>query len=116
VVQNTDPYTFVGERPFTLSPTTTLDRGLTITTLGSMSLRRFLPVMADALVNRKGLRERRTVAIHHDVTAATVSRITDEPPRSMPYQVDGDFLGEADQLHFAHHPQVLSIALPLVPR
>jgi diacylglycerol kinase family enzyme len=116
VVQNTDPYTFVGERPFTVAPAATLDRGLAITTVGSMSIRRFVPVILDALVNRKGLRASRTVTKHENVRSATVSRITTSPPRSMPFQVDGDFLGEADDLRFTHHPDVLHIVLPLVPR
>ena len=116
VVQNTDPYTFVGQRPFTVAPAATLDRGLTITTVGAMSVRRFAPVIIDALANRKGLRATRTVTKHENVTAATITRIIAEPARSMPYQVDGDYLGEADVLEFAHHPEVLSIVLPLVPR
>ncbi len=116
VVQNTDPYTFVGQRPFTLSPATTLDRGLTVTTVGSMSIARFVPIGLDALVNRKGLKQRRYLTSSHDVAGARITRILDEPPRSMPYQVDGDFLGEADVLEFAHHPGVLRIVLPLVPR
>lgn len=116
VVQNTDPYTFVGQRPFTVAPAATLDRGLAITTIGAMSVRRFVPVIFDALVNRKGLRATRTVTKHENVKSATITRITADPPRSMPYQVDGDYLGEADELEFAHHPEVLNIVLPLVPR
>jgi diacylglycerol kinase family enzyme len=116
VVQNTDPYTFVGQRPFTISPSTTLDRGLTVTTVGAMSIAKFVPIGADALINRKGLRTRRHLSSTTDVSASTITRIPDDPPRSMPYQVDGDFLGEADVLEFAHHPGVLRIALPLVPR
>jgi len=116
VVQNTDPYTFVGQRPFTVAPAATLDRALAITTVGAMSVRRFVPVIVDALANRKGLKVTRTVTKHENVTAATITRITAEPHRSMPYQVDGDYLGEADVLEFVHHPEVLSIVLPLVPR
>ncbi len=116
VVQNTDPYTFVGQRPFTLSPSTTLDRGLTVTTVGSMALARFVPIALDALVNRKGLKQRRHLTTTDDVSAARITRIREEPYRSMPYQVDGDFLGEADVLEFAHHPAALRIVLPLVPR
>jgi hypothetical protein len=32
------------------------------------------------------------------------------------YQVDGDYLGEAQALQFTHHPNIVSIVLPIVPR
>jgi hypothetical protein len=33
--------------------------------------------------------------------------------RPLPYQVDGDHLGEADELRFRHEPAVLDLVVPL---
>ena len=33
----------------------------------------------------------------------------------VPYQVDGDYLGEVDQLVFRHEPEVLDLVLPSAP-
>ncbi|MEX0768787.1 MAG: diacylglycerol kinase family protein [Microthrixaceae bacterium] len=113
VVQNTDPYTFLGHRPFTVAPTATLDRGLTVTSVGELSVRRFLPVILGALANRKGVRTNQTIRRWEDIDHAT---ITHAPQAVLQYQVDGDYLGEAESLEFTHHPNIVSIVLPIVPR
>src|SRR5947209_6002466 len=56
IVFNTNPYTFLGNRPFDAAPEATLDRGLVALTLRDLSLRTLLPVVAAAL--RKGGRVR----------------------------------------------------------
>ncbi|CAB4538907.1 unannotated protein [freshwater metagenome] len=113
VVQNTDPYTFLRHRPFTVAPTATLDRGLTVTTIGDMSVRTFLPAILGALANRKGVRTSRVVRRWEDLEQLS---ITKAPDSLLQYQVDGDYLGEAESLQFTHHPNILSIVLPIVPR
>jgi diacylglycerol kinase family enzyme len=107
VVLNSDPYTFVGTRPFTVCPDATLDRGLAVVTLRSMELRRFLPVMADALRGDGGVRASRWVDVRTDVTSVVIRRRT-----TMPYQVDGDHLGEADELRFRHRPDAIRLVVP----
>ncbi len=113
VVQNTDPYTFFGHRPFTVAPSATLDRGLTVTSIGDLSVRRFLPVILGALANRKGIRTNQVINRWEDVDHASM---THAPNAVLQYQVDGDYLGEAESLDFTHHPNIVSIVLPLVPR
>ena len=92
IVMNSDPYTFVGHRPFVVDPGNTAEQPFTVVALSSMRIRHFLAVMADAL-RGKGLRERPTLVLRRNVTGLTVRRTT-----SLPYQVDGDHLGDAAEL------------------
>jgi len=107
VVLNSDPYTFVGRRPFTVSPATTLDRPFTVVTVHSMKVRAFVALMFDALGNRNGISASPHVSIWTDVTDVVLRRTT-----SMPYQVDGDYLGDTDTLQFRYRPESLRLVVP----
>src|SRR5690606_34055430 len=48
IVLNTNPYTFLGNRPLDLAPEATLDRGLAAVTVRTMAFTRFLPIIASA--------------------------------------------------------------------
>jgi diacylglycerol kinase family enzyme len=107
VVLNTNPYTFVGTRPFTLAPDATLDRPLAVVALRTMRPLPFLAVLGSALCTGRYLRRTRHVDYRTDVTSLTV---TGHGP--FPYQVDGDYLGETERLEFDHHPNVLALVMP----
>lgn len=108
IVLNSDPYTYVGHRPFTISPAATMDRGFSVITLRSLTLRRFLPVIVDALRDREGVGAHRDVDLRTDVRSLVVRRRT-----TMPYQVDGDFLGDAEELRLVHRPDAVRLVVPL---
>ncbi len=104
VVQNTNPYTFLGNRPFSTAPDANLDRALTVLTLRSLDARPLLGALASALGSGKRLRYGRTssyVTDRHEVT------VTGYGP--FPYQVDGDYLGEASELRFAWVPKAMRL-------
>ena len=107
LVMNSDPYTFVGNRPFTVSPAADLRSGLSVISMTSLRAADFVPVVIDALRDRSGIRERPGLTIRERVTAFTLTRRT-----TMPYQVDGDYLGEADELRFTHHPDAVRLVVP----
>lgn len=113
VVMNTDPYTFVGRRPFTIAPGTTLHGPLTVVVLTSMRIRRFLPLLIDALGNRSGVRERPWLRVRTGVDHVEMRRITEPAGATMPRQVDGDDLGEADALEFRHLPEAIDLVVPV---
>lgn len=113
LVMNSDPYTFVGRRPFTVSPAADRRSPLTVVTLTSMRLAHFLPALVDALRSGHGVRERPGVVVRTGVCGATLRRIeTGRGTVRMPYQVDGDHLGEVTRLMFAHHPDSLRVVVP----
>ena len=107
VVLNTNPYTYLGNRPFNLAPEATFDRGLVVVTVRTMKVLPFLAIAASALGSGTRLRRSRNVDYRTDVTRCTVLAKT-----HMPYQVDGDHLGEVERLEFRHEPDVLRLVLP----
>jgi diacylglycerol kinase family enzyme len=107
IVLNTNPYTYLGNRPLNLAPEATLDRGLASITLRTMAFARFLRIIGSALGNGKALRRSRWVDHRTDLAALTVRAYG-----PVPYQVDGDHLGDADVLEFRHEPEVLDLVLP----
>jgi diacylglycerol kinase family enzyme len=108
LVLNSDPYTYVGPRPFTVAPTADLHRPFTVVTVRRLELVPFLGLVARSLRSRRGIRAGPDVDIRTDVRSLTARRRT-----TMPYQVDGDHLGEADELHVHHRPDALDVVVPL---
>jgi diacylglycerol kinase family enzyme len=104
IVLNTNPYTYLGNRPLDLAPEATLDRGLASITVRTMAFARFLRIIGSALGNGKTLRRSRWVVHRTDLAALTVRAYG-----PVPYQVDGDHLGDADVLEFRHEPEVLDL-------
>lgn len=107
IVMNTNPYTYLGNRPLDLAPETTLDRGLTSVTLRTMSAPRLLRIVGSALTNGKALRRSRWVDIRSDIDGLTIRAYG-----PVPYQVDGDYLGEVEELTFRHAPEIIDLVLP----
>jgi diacylglycerol kinase family enzyme len=107
LVMNSDPYTYVGSRPFTVCPAADLHRPLSVLAFTRLQVRDFLPVVVDALADRSGVSPRAHLQIRTGVHGLRIERST-----SMPYQLDGDFLGEADQLVFRHHPDAVGLVVP----
>jgi len=88
VVLNTNPYTYLGNRPLDLSPAATLDRGLVAITFRSMRVAAILGALSGAL-RGGGVKASATLDVQTDLTELTVSHDT-----PFPYQLDGDYLGE----------------------
>jgi diacylglycerol kinase family enzyme len=106
IVLNTNPYTYLGNRPLDLVPEATLDRGLAVVTFKALG---FVPIvravgraLAGSDIRRLPWLDVRTDLEHLEVVA-------DEP---FPYQVDGDFLGEVRRLELVHEPAALRLVLP----
>jgi diacylglycerol kinase family enzyme len=107
VCLNTNPYTFVGTRPFNVAPDAGLDRGLAVVTLRTLDALPLLGILASALGSGSRLRRNRHVAYRTDVEEATI-----EGYGPVPYQVDGDYLGDVEHLEVRHVPDVLSLVIP----
>jgi len=105
---NTNPYTYLGNRPLNLAPEATLERGLAMVTLRTLAFVRAMRIIASALGNGKHLRSSRWTDHRVDLTGATV---TGYGP--FPYQVDGDHLGDTELLEIRHEPDVLDLVMPV---
>lgn len=101
---NTDPYTYLGNRPLQIAPAATLDAPLATVTLTSLRSDHLLRLVGDALRPPAGLGSSRWVDVRHDVTGAKLVA-----HRPVPVQVDGDFIGTVDEVVFEHHPDALHL-------
>ncbi len=111
IVMNTNPYTFLGERPFNLAPGTDLTTPLTAVVLRSLGAPTILSLAAAAL--RHGgdgpppeFHHRRATMVRN-VTSARVRAVG-----SVAYQMDGEPLGQAGSLHFTWEPDILRLVMP----
>ncbi len=105
VCLNTDPYTYLGNRPLNIAPAADLDHGLAAVTLTSLRSDHLLRVVGDALRPPPGLSSSRWVDLRTDLKNATLTA-----RRPIPVQVDGDFIGNATEVVFEHHPDALHLA------
>ncbi len=103
IVMNTNPYTFLGNRPLDLVPGTDLGGSLSVVTFRSMNALHILRSLGSAL-RGGGVPPAPWLDVRRDVTTLTVSN-----PRSFPYQLDGDYLGETQRLEFEHVPDCLRL-------
>lgn len=107
VCLNTNPYTYLGNRPLDLAPEATLDRSLSLVTLRTLGLGRVMHVAASALGSGRHLRASRWTDCRSELTSVVV-----EGYGPFPYQVDGDHLGDTERLELRHEPDVLDLVLP----
>ena len=107
VCLNTNPYSYVGTRPFNVDPTATLDSALSIVTVRSLDLLPTIALLSSALGSGAALRNSRNIAMHRDVMHATI-----EGHGPFPHQVDGVYLGEVERLDISYEPDVLALVIP----
>ncbi|MFM7870551.1 MAG: diacylglycerol/lipid kinase family protein [Actinomycetota bacterium] len=106
IVLNTNPYTFLGNRPLDMSPSAGLDQPLVVVTFRTMSALAIIGSLAGAL-RGDGVRPDRHVSVIEQVHEVIV-----EHDRPFPYQLDGDYLGESSRLHFEHVPDAARLLVP----
>jgi diacylglycerol kinase family enzyme len=110
VCLNTDPYTYLGNRPVSLARGTSLDTPLALVVLRKLTLRVLLPAAVAALGEGLANTGRRHTSVLGRVGEATVKGY-----RPVPYQVDGDYVAEAEHIELRWAPGVLSLVLPNNP-
>jgi diacylglycerol kinase family enzyme len=104
---NTNPYTYLGARPLCVTPDTGPERGLVTVTTRKLKVRTLLTLFGSALGQGEILRRNKNVDYHTDLTSLT---ITGHKP--FPHQVDGDYLGEAEELQVSHGEATIRLIVP----
>ena len=108
VILNTNPYTFLGNRPLDIAPWASLDTPLTAITIRSMRIDTILRVAGAAVAGGGRVGRIGVVDERRDVSSLEVTGFG-----PFPYQVDGDHLGQVERLVVRHEPDVLDMVLPL---
>ena len=105
---NTNPYTFLGNRPLNVAPDAGLDRGLAVIGLRTLSFAPTMAIILSVLGTGERARKHQKVSYRHDLTSLCV-----EGHGPFPYQVDGDHLGDTERLDIRHEPDVLDLVMPM---
>ncbi|MEU8814387.1 diacylglycerol kinase family protein [Actinoplanes sp. NPDC048796] len=103
VVQNTAPWTYLGDRAINPNPNASFDTGLDILALRGLAITSTTRTMAQ-LATRKGDPSGKQVLQLHDQDEFTVVAA-----RPQPFQLDGDYLGERQKVHFVSVPDALRV-------
>jgi diacylglycerol kinase family enzyme len=106
VVLNSNPYTYLGNRPLSVAPAADLDRGLVALTFRSLRVAAVAGAVSRALRGRP-VEPTRRIDVRTDLGGLQISG-----GAPFPYQVDGDFLGDTRRLSFRHEPDCLSLVVP----
>lgn len=103
IIQNTAPWTYLGDRPINASPDASFDLGLDVLALRALRITATSRTIAQFLSVDAQPRGKQ-VARWHDLSEFTV---TSTMPQA--FQVDGDYLGEREKVRFAAVPEALRV-------
>ena len=103
LICNTAPWTYLGKRPVLPCPEASFDTGLDVFGLRTLGTVRTLLYLRQILSRRPRLRGKQLLPLH-DVDAFTLSS-----ERPLPFQVDGDDLGERTTIAFRAVPRALRV-------
>jgi diacylglycerol kinase family enzyme len=107
VCLNTSPYTFLGRRRVELVPGTALGDGLSLMAMDELGPGAMLPTVAAAL--GRGVD---TTTSAHVRVARRLHRLDITCTHPVPYQLDGDYVGEADRIALEWAPDALTLIRP----
>jgi diacylglycerol kinase family enzyme len=109
IIQNTAPWTYLGERPVDACPNASFELGLDVMAMRGLHLPSAARTVLQLVSGRgrdgdpPGPHGKRVVRLH-DVAAFTLR--SSEP---MGFQVDGDYLGKRDKIRFVSVPAALRV-------
>ena len=108
IAQNGDPFTFFGSRPIRVCEAAGLDAG----SISLAVLKRASPIELPTVLARMFSGRAATVARHRQVESlpgVREAKVTAVGDRSFPLEVDGDYLGERDEVVYRVRPRALPV-------
>jgi diacylglycerol kinase family enzyme len=103
IVSNTSPWTYLGERPVNASPEAGFDTGLDLFALRKLSTLRTLNALRQMFSQGGGPAGRHVVSLHdQDVLSFRAAR-------PMAFQVDGEYVGERENVTLRSIPNALRV-------
>ena len=103
VVQNTAPWTYHGDRAINPNPDASFDLGLDVFALRRLDVLRTTRTMTQLAWRSDDLRGKQVLRLH-DIAEFTVVA-----SRPQAFQLDGDYLGERQKVHFVSVPSALRV-------
>ncbi|MHB1595670.1 MAG: diacylglycerol/lipid kinase family protein [Streptosporangiaceae bacterium] len=106
IVSNTDPWTYLGSRAVHANPLARFDTGLDVFALRSLSsVATFGAIGRMLTTHDRPLPGRRVVALHDQ------PMVTLRAPRPVPVQIDGEYIGERENVIFRSIPDALRVVV-----
>jgi diacylglycerol kinase family enzyme len=113
IVQNSDPFTYFRSHPVRVCEGVSLDDGSLSLAVLARAAQRDVPTLIPRLLNpRLRAADHRQIEAFGDVEHAeirSISRDASGSPRPFPVQVDGDFIGEHDEVELIVEPRALTV-------
>lgn len=109
IVLNTNPYTYLGNRPLDLSGSAGLEHRLVVITFRTLAATAIMRGLGTAL-RGGGINPTAELLEWTEVSEMSV---TSQSP--FPYQLDGDYLGETSRLEISHVPAAVRLVHPHAP-
>ena len=103
MIGNTDPYTFLGQRPMRVTPEASLDAGLDLMAIDRVRTPALLAILGRVFSGGTHV-DTRHVHHWHDRPGFSLSA-----PAPLPLMVDGDYAGEHTSVHFTSVPRALTV-------
>ncbi|WP_229071368.1 diacylglycerol kinase family protein [Actinoplanes sp. DH11] len=103
IVQNTAPWTYVGDRALDPNPDASFDLGLDVMALHRLNLPATTRTVTQLAWRSGDLRGKQVLRLH-DIAEFTVVA-----SRPQAFQLDGDYLGERQKVHFVSVPSALRV-------
>jgi diacylglycerol kinase family enzyme len=103
VVQNTAPWTYVGDRPIDANPEASFDLGLDVMALRDLSVTGTVRTMTQLVMGRKAKDSDTPIGPHgkHVLRLHDLSEFTIRANSRIGFHVDGDFLGQRNEVRFS---------------
>jgi diacylglycerol kinase family enzyme len=113
IAQNSDPFTYFGNRPVRVCENVESDDGtLSVAVLRRAVQRDLGPIIARVLHERLRATRHRQIDHFENVTQGRVVSVSSDQsghPRPFPVQVDGDYIGDYSELELGIEPAALTI-------
>ncbi|GAB2628813.1 diacylglycerol kinase [Paractinoplanes abujensis] len=103
IIQNTAPWTYLGDRPINPSPGASFDRGLDVMALRGLAVGSTSRTMAQLALRRAEPHGKQVVHLHDQDEFTVIAS------RPQAFQLDGDYLGERQKVHFVSVPEALRV-------
>jgi diacylglycerol kinase family enzyme len=111
IVQNTSPWTYLGDRPIDACPDASFDRGLCLMAIRNMRLPGTVRTLAQLLAGRRDRYTDQPIGPHgkHVWHFRDLSEFTLGAKSPVATQLDGDFIGELDKARFTAVPSAIRV-------
>ena len=111
VIQNTAPWTYIGDRAIDASPEASFDLGLDVMGIRDPSMIGTTRTMVQLLAGRRSKETGLAIGPHgkHVIRLHDLSEFTLSAKLPAGLQVDGDYLGEQDEVRFSAVPDAIRV-------